>query len=43
MIFDVKMDGHSNRKARIVTGGNTTGPPQDIKYSSVLTQESVKN
>ena len=40
MVFDIKMD--FTRKARYVAGGNTTEPPADTTYSSVVSRESVR-
>ena len=38
-VFDVKMD--LTRKARLVAGGDMTGLPSSLTYSSVVTWESV--
>jgi hypothetical protein len=40
MVFDIKMD--FTRKARYVAGGNTTEPPTENTYSSVVSRESVR-
>jgi hypothetical protein len=40
MVFDIKMD--FTRKARYVAGGNTTAPPAEATYSSVVSRESVR-
>ena len=42
MIFDIKMDGKFNRKARLVADGHTTAPPSSITHSSIVSRESVK-
>jgi hypothetical protein len=42
MIFDVKMEDFS-RKARFVTGGNSTDTPHAITYASVVSRELVRN
>ena len=39
-VFDVKMD--LTRKARLVAGGDMTGPPSRSTYSSMVTRESVR-
>ena len=41
VIFDINMDGKFTRKSRLVTGGHTTEPPTSIKYSSVISRDSV--
>ena len=40
MVFEIKMD--FTRKARYVAGGNTTEPPAEATYSSVVSRESVR-
>ena len=42
MIFDIKMDGRFTRKARYVVDGHTTDPPSSIKYSRVVSRDSVR-
>jgi len=42
MIFDIKMDGKFTRKARLVADGHTTDAPNSIKYSSVVSRDSVR-
>jgi hypothetical protein len=41
MVFDVKMEDFQ-QKARLVTGGHTTKAPPTIKYSSVVSRETVR-
>jgi hypothetical protein len=41
MIFDVKIVDF-RRKARFVSGGNTTGTPHAMTYASVVSRESVR-
>jgi len=41
MIFDVKMSDLS-RKCRFVAGGHTTESPASLKYSSVVSRDSVR-
>ena len=40
MVFDVKMSTFQ-RKARFVASGNTTDPPLESTYASVVSRESV--
>ena len=40
MVFEIKMD--FTQKARYVAGGNTTEPPAEATYSSVVSRESVR-
>ena len=42
IIFDIKMDGKFNRKARLVDDGHTTAPPSSITHSSIVSRESVR-
>ena len=42
MIFDINMDWKFNIKARFVADIHTTVPPSLIKYSSVVSRESVR-
>ena len=42
MIFDIKMEGRFNIKAILVADIHTTAPPSSIKYSSVVSRESVR-
>ena len=42
MIFDVKLGENFRRKSRLVGGGHTTTAPASIKYSSVVSRDSVR-
>ena len=42
MIFGINMDGKFTRKEILVTKVHTTSPPPSIKYSSVVSRESVR-
>ena len=42
MIFDVKMGENFRRKARIVAGGHMTTLPSSLRYSSVVSRDSVR-
>lgn len=41
-VFDIKMDEHFTRKARLVAGGHKTEEPTALTYSSVVSRESVR-
>ena len=42
MIFDIKMGGEFTRKSILVANVHTTAPPTSIKYSSIVSKESVR-
>ena len=42
MIFDIKLGKNFSRKAQLVRGGHTTTSPFSIKFSSVVSRESVR-
>lgn len=41
-VFDVKMDEHFTRKARLVAGGHQTEDPTALTYSGVVSRDSVR-
>ena len=42
IIFDIKMGENFRRKARMVAGGHKTSTPDSLKYSSVVSRDSVR-
>jgi hypothetical protein len=42
MIFDLKSDGSTQRKARFVAGDHMTGEPEYLTYASVVSRESIR-
>ena len=42
MIFDIKLDEHFRRKAKLVGGGHTTTSPSSITFLSVVSRDSVR-
>ena len=42
MIFDTKLGDDFRRKAQLVGGGKTTTAPSSLKFSSVVSRDSVR-